>query len=66
LLSIPWAAIGTAQAGHDAHGFGEKGCRIGGRVALRAHSNNVNDRPEDYALGLRFGLGQAKESLRKP
>ena len=47
LLAIPGAAIGTAQAGHDAHGFGEKCSRIGGRVALRAHSNNVNDALED-------------------
>src|SRR6202453_1575655 len=47
LLAIPRTAIGAAQAGHDAHGFGEKCSRIGGRIALRAHSNNVNDALED-------------------
>ena len=47
LLAIPGTAIGAAQPGHDAHGFGEKCSRIGGRVALRAHSNNVNDALED-------------------
>jgi len=40
-------SIGTAQTGHDAHGFGEKCSRSGGRVTLRAHFNNVNDALED-------------------
>src|SRR6202453_1600298 len=56
LLAIPRTDIGAAQAGHDAHGFGEKCSRIGGRVALRAHSNNVNDALEDcFPLLLWFG-----------
>ena len=49
LLAIPGAAIGAAQPGHDAHCFGEKCSRIDGRVALRAHFNNVNDALEDCA-----------------
>ena len=49
LLTIPGAAIGTAQPCHDAHCFGEKRSRIRGRGSLRTHINNVNDGLEDSA-----------------
>ena len=47
LLAIPGASTGTAQPGHDAHCFGKKCSRIGGRGLLRTHTTNVNDGLED-------------------